>query len=96
VQRGDIDTIEKLPAGEGAIIKEGLKPLAVYRDESGTVHASSAVCVHLGCIVQWNGEEKTFDCPCHGSRFTYEGKVVCGPANKDLETAEVPELVQKE
>ena len=96
VQRGDIDTIEKLAIGEGAIIKEGLKPLAVYRDESGTVHASSAVCVHLGCIVQWNGEEKTFDCPCHGSRFTYDGKVVCGPANKNLETAEVPELVQKE
>jgi len=77
--------------GEGAVIKKGLKPVAVYRDESGQVSACSAVCVHLGCIVQWNSEEKTFDCPCHGSRFTHHGKVINGPANKDLETAELPE-----
>ncbi len=96
VQKGDIDKIGKLRPGQGAVLKEGLKPLAVYRDESGTVHASSAVCVHLGCIVQWNGEEKTFDCPCHGSRFTCDGKVVNGPANRNLKTADVLELVQKD
>jgi glycine/D-amino acid oxidase-like deaminating enzyme/nitrite reductase/ring-hydroxylating ferredoxin subunit len=90
VQKGDVDNIQKIAPGEGAVIKEGLKPVAVYRDESGHVSACSAVCVHLGCIVQWNSEEKTFDCPCHGSRFTYDGKVINGPANKDLEPVEVP------
>lgn len=95
VQRGDIDSLDKLHPGEGAVMKEGLKPVAVYRDLSGQVFASSAVCVHLGCIVHWNSEEKTFDCPCHGSRFTYDGKVVNGPANKDLELAEVAELSKK-
>jgi glycine/D-amino acid oxidase-like deaminating enzyme/nitrite reductase/ring-hydroxylating ferredoxin subunit len=95
VKKGDVDSIEKLPAGQGAVIKEDGKPLAVYRDDSGHVYASSAVCVHLGCIVQWNGEEKTFDCPCHGSRFTYDGKVVNGPANKNLQPAEVHELAKK-
>ena len=96
VQKGDIDSIEKLSPGEGGVIKHGLKPIAVFRDESGQVYASSAVCVHMGCIVHWNAEEKTFDCPCHGSRYTFDGKVVNGPANKGLEPAEVREVVTKE
>lgn len=91
VQKGDIQSLNQLRRGQGAIIKEGLNPIAVYRDKSGKLYSSSAVCVHLGCIVQWNGEEKTFDCPCHGSRFTYEGKVVNGPANKDLESVSIDE-----
>ncbi|HSE39190.1 MAG TPA: FAD-dependent oxidoreductase [Acidobacteriota bacterium] len=85
VKPGDIQSVEDLKAGEGGVLKRGLKPVAVYRDEQGQLFESSAVCVHLGCVVQWNGEEKTFDCPCHGSRFTYDGKVVNGPANKNLE-----------
>jgi glycine/D-amino acid oxidase-like deaminating enzyme/nitrite reductase/ring-hydroxylating ferredoxin subunit len=95
VQKGDVDNIEKIERGEGAVIKDGIKPVAVYRDQSGEVIASSAVCVHLGCIVQWNSEEKTFDCPCHGSRFTYDGRVVNGPANRDLERVEVAEPTKK-
>jgi glycine/D-amino acid oxidase-like deaminating enzyme/nitrite reductase/ring-hydroxylating ferredoxin subunit len=82
---GDVKDFKSLRRGMGAVIKDGLKPVAAYKDASGTLYKSSAVCVHLGCIVQWNNEEKTFDCPCHGSRFTYEGKVVNGPANKNLE-----------
>ena len=85
VKKGDIESIEELKPGEGAVVKKGLKPLAVYKDQKGKVFQCSAVCVHLGCIVQWNREEKTFDCPCHGSRFTFAGKVVNGPANKDLD-----------
>ena len=54
--------------------------LAVYRDERGGIHQLSAVCTHLYCIVHWNGTEKTWDCPCHGSRFDPYGKVVNGPA----------------
>lgn len=76
----------QLGPGEG-MVAEGKKPLAYYRDEKGTLHTYSAVCTHLGCTVQWNGLEKSFDCPCHGSRFSYAGKVVNGPANEDLEGA---------
>jgi Rieske Fe-S protein len=59
--------------------------LAVYRDSSGVVHEMSAVCPHLGCVVHWNAVEKTWDCPCHGSRFSSDGEVVQGPAVKPLE-----------
>jgi Rieske Fe-S protein len=60
--------------------------LAIYKDSKGQVHMYSAVCTHLGCIVRWNELEKSFDCPCHGSRFSGQtGKVVNGPANSSLE-----------
>ena len=58
--------------------------MAVYRDSRGALHKCSAVCPHLGCIVDWNVTEKTWDCPCHGSRFDTHGKVLNGPANTDL------------
>jgi len=61
-----------------------LKKIAVYRDYDNTLHAFSAVCPHLGCIVQWNTNEKSFDCPCHGSRFASDGTVMNGPAKTDL------------
>lgn len=85
VTPGDVDSAEKIAAGEGAVIRRGLSKIAVYRDEEGKLHERSAVCVHLGCIVGWNTNEKTWDCPCHGSRFNYDGKVLQGPANKDLD-----------
>jgi len=81
---GDIKTVEELSPGEGAVLREGLKKMAIYRDEEGQLHACSAVCPHLGAIVQWNPDEKTFDCPAHGSRFTVLGKVINGPSNGDL------------
>ena len=65
--------------------------IALYRDEGGTLHALSSVCPHRGCDVEWNGEEKTWDCPCHGSRFTSEGAVLRGPAAQPLSPVEVPE-----
>ncbi|HXI01205.1 MAG TPA: FAD-dependent oxidoreductase [Sphingobacteriaceae bacterium] len=86
---GDIEKLEELSPGEGAIINSGLKKVAVYRNEQGQINSYTAVCPHLGCIVQWNNEEKSFDCPCHGSRFTCEGKVINGPASTDLERVEV-------
>jgi glycine/D-amino acid oxidase-like deaminating enzyme/nitrite reductase/ring-hydroxylating ferredoxin subunit len=85
LKKGDIEQVEQLPSGSGAVLKEGIKPLAVFRNESGALFMHSAVCPHLKCIVHWNGEERTFDCPCHGSRFSGEGKVINGPANSDLE-----------
>ena len=78
---------EDLQPGQGMVVekKNEKESLAYYRDENGTLHSYSAVCTHLGCIVQWNGSEKSFDCPCHGSRFSYAGKVINSPANDDLE-----------
>ncbi len=70
--------------GHGGIVSDGLKKVAAYRDETGVLHACSAVCTHLRCIVTWNPADQTFDCPCHGSRYDRYGKVVNGPATKDL------------
>ncbi|HEY0385631.1 MAG TPA: FAD-dependent oxidoreductase, partial [Pyrinomonadaceae bacterium] len=88
VTPGDLDSADELKPGEGAIIRRGLAKVAAYRDEQGALHERSAVCVHLGCIVDWNSKEKTWDCPCHGSRYDALGKVFQGPANKDLKAVE--------
>ena len=81
---GDIKQAEELKPGHGAIISSGIKKAALYRDEESNLHSYTAVCPHLGAILQWNADEKTFDCPAHGSRFTCEGKVINGPASSDL------------
>jgi len=84
VTSGDLESESELKAGNGGIIRNGLSKIAVYRDDSGGVHKRSAVCPHLGCLVTWNSSEQTWDCPCHGSRFSAEGQVYQGPANTDL------------
>ena len=71
--------------GEGKIITLKGEKVGVYKDEAGKVTAVNATCPHLGCIVNWNSAEKSWDCPCHGGRFTCEGKVIQAPALKDLE-----------
>jgi glycine/D-amino acid oxidase-like deaminating enzyme/nitrite reductase/ring-hydroxylating ferredoxin subunit len=91
VTPGEVDSADEISNGEGAIIRHGLKKVAAYRDEAGQLHERSAVCTHLGCIVDWNTTEKTWDCPCHGSRFDALGHVVMGPANSDLAVAESEE-----
>jgi glycine/D-amino acid oxidase-like deaminating enzyme/nitrite reductase/ring-hydroxylating ferredoxin subunit len=73
--------------GEGRVVRSGLGQAAVYRDESGRLHSLSARCTHLGCIVAWNSAERSWDCPCHGSRFSYDGTVIQGPAVKPLSPA---------
>ncbi|MBC8065734.1 MAG: Rieske 2Fe-2S domain-containing protein [Chlorobia bacterium] len=78
----------KLGLGTGALIRERFKKVAVYRDSQGQLHRSTAICPHLGCIVDWNTTERTSDCPCHGSRFDPYGKVLNGPANTGLGPAE--------
>jgi glycine/D-amino acid oxidase-like deaminating enzyme/nitrite reductase/ring-hydroxylating ferredoxin subunit len=90
ISGGDVASTEQISVGEGALIRDGLKKLAVFRDEDGSLHANSAVCPHLGCIVQWNTSEKTWDCPCHGSRFSRFGSVLHGPAVSGLAAAEAP------
>lgn len=70
---------------EGRILEFEGKKVGAYRDENDDIHFVAAECTHLGCMVKWNNDEKSWDCPCHGSRFTYEGKVLNGPANEPLD-----------
>jgi glycine/D-amino acid oxidase-like deaminating enzyme/nitrite reductase/ring-hydroxylating ferredoxin subunit len=81
---GDVKSAEEIASDSGAVLRRGLEKIAAFRDASGELHECSAVCPHLGCIVQWNPGEKTWDCPCHGSRFDARGHVINGPANRDL------------
>jgi len=87
---GDVDDVEKIGRHQGAVVRRGLHKLAVYRDEHGKLHEMSAKCPHLSCVVGWNDAEKSWDCPCHGSRFDPQGKLLCGPAISDLKPAEQP------
>src|SRR6266511_866954 len=77
-------TVEDLAPGHGGVVDVDGRKLAVYRDERGLSHALSPKCTHMGCTVDWNDAERTWDCPCHGSRFDVEGKVLRGPAAKPL------------
>lgn len=85
VTPGEVSSESEIKAGEGAIMRDGLTKIAVYRDTNNQVHKCTAVCPHLGCIVDWNNAEKSWDCPCHGSRFDAYGKVITGPTPVDLE-----------
>jgi glycine/D-amino acid oxidase-like deaminating enzyme/nitrite reductase/ring-hydroxylating ferredoxin subunit len=80
------EPISELAIGQGRIIKSGGEKLAVYRDQDGAVHALSAICTHQGCQVAFNAMERSWDCPCHGSRFDIDGRVLDGPAKRPLET----------
>jgi len=84
VTGGDVSSEEEIGMDSGAIVRHGLKKVAAYRDQKGVLHRCSAVCPHLNCIVGWNNTEKTWDCPCHGSRFDKFGKVINGPAIQNL------------
>ena len=84
VTKGDVPSVDDIPKDSGAVVRRGASKVAVYRDATGALHERSAVCPHLGCIVAWNPAEKTWDCPCHGSRFDKFGEVMNGPANGGL------------
>jgi glycine/D-amino acid oxidase-like deaminating enzyme/nitrite reductase/ring-hydroxylating ferredoxin subunit len=88
VRPGDVGSAEEIARDSGAVFRRGLKVIAGYRDEHGALHELSAACNHLGCMVHWNAAEKSWDCPCHGSRFDKYGKVINGPANRDLGSAD--------
>ena len=88
---GSAKSVDEIKPGHGAVLRNGLKKTATYRDENGNLYAFSAVCPHLGCVVRWDSCEKTWDCPCHGSRFDALGCVLNGPAISDLEPIDVPE-----
>jgi glycine/D-amino acid oxidase-like deaminating enzyme/nitrite reductase/ring-hydroxylating ferredoxin subunit len=88
VAGGEASDESAILPGDGAVLRRGMGKVAVYRDQAGALHTHSAVCPHLGCVVHWNRGEKTWDCPCHGSRFDALGNVVNGPANRGLARAE--------
>jgi Rieske Fe-S protein len=84
---GDVKSPDEVEPGTGAVMRKGATKIALYRDDGGELHVRSAICPHLGCVVRWNDGEKSWDCPCHGSRFTCTGKVVNGPSPVDLPEA---------
>lgn len=80
----ETDSLKRLQPGTGKVVEVDGQKIAAYRDEEGKIHALSPVCTHAGCIVNWNGDEKSWDCPCHGARYAIDGTVLTGPATKDL------------
>jgi Rieske Fe-S protein len=93
---GEVDSVDQIPAGEGAIMRRGAAKHAVYRGEDGSIVERSAVCTHVGCIVHWNGFEKCWDCPCHGSQFLPDGTVINGPAVSPLAKVDEPAEPQRD
>jgi glycine/D-amino acid oxidase-like deaminating enzyme/nitrite reductase/ring-hydroxylating ferredoxin subunit len=83
---GELKSVDDLRRGKGAIIREGLRKIAAYRDEQGQVHRVSAACTHLGCHLHWNSFERCWDCPCHGSHFAVDGTAINAPAVESLAT----------
>lgn len=89
---GKIEGLSELAHGEAKVVKYEGETVAVYKDEAGALHALNPVCTHAKCIVAWNTAEKTWDCPCHGARYSIEGEVLTGPARKGLEKIELEKL----
>jgi len=87
---GEVHSLDEIPHGQGALLRRGLHLIAAYRDPSGACHLRSATCPHLRGVVHWNPGERTWDCPCHGSRFDPYGRVVNGPATADLAVIQEP------
>lgn len=88
-----LTTLADLAPGEARVVKYEGKSLAVYKDESGELYALNPVCTHAKCTVGWNSAEKTWDCPCHGARYSILGDVLTGPARKGLEVVLLQDLV---
>jgi glycine/D-amino acid oxidase-like deaminating enzyme/nitrite reductase/ring-hydroxylating ferredoxin subunit len=88
VTPGEVSDVSEIAPGNGAILRRGAAKVAVYRDEGGQLHERSAFCTHLRCVVRWNSTERTWDCPCHGSRFHTDGHVINGPAIQSLQRSD--------
>jgi glycine/D-amino acid oxidase-like deaminating enzyme/nitrite reductase/ring-hydroxylating ferredoxin subunit len=89
--RDSRDDIDALQRGEGAVARIGGRHLAVHRDDEGELHALSARCTHLGCLVGWNRADQTWECPCHGSQFGAHGELLQGPATEPLTPVDLTE-----
>jgi Rieske Fe-S protein len=89
-----LEELADLAPGEARVIKYENYSIALYKDEAGNLHAVNPACTHIKCEVGWNAVEKSWDCPCHGSRFSYDGEVLTAPARKDLEIIRLEELIE--
>ena len=78
-------TLDQLPMGHGGIVEAEGRKGGVYKDDTGRCHVVNPRCPHLGCQLEWNPDEKTWDCPCHGSRFAYDGSLIDNPAQTHLQ-----------
>jgi hypothetical protein len=96
VEAGEVDSVDEIKPGEGAILRRGAGKYAVYRSDDGSIVERSAVCTHVGCIVHWNSFEKCWDCPCHGSQFQPDGAVLNAPAVRPLARVKSPDEARKE
>ena len=92
----ELKELSELATNEGKIVKFKDEKLAIFKNGNGAVHALSPICTHVGCEVKWNNAEQSWDCPCHGARYSYDGSVMTGPAVKNLAKINVRELVTKE
>jgi glycine/D-amino acid oxidase-like deaminating enzyme/nitrite reductase/ring-hydroxylating ferredoxin subunit len=92
VAPGELNSLDELKPGCGAIIRDGMKKIAAFRDEDGGLTLRSAVCTHLGCHLHWNSLERCWDCPCHGSHFSVDGTALNGPAIAPLAEVDAPGL----
>lgn len=90
----ELEGLDRLRAGEGVVVRLHDEKIAVCRDNDGMLHAVNPTCTHMGCTVVWNSAEQTWDCPCHGARYSMEGKVITGPADQDLEQVTLGEPVK--
>jgi glycine/D-amino acid oxidase-like deaminating enzyme/nitrite reductase/ring-hydroxylating ferredoxin subunit len=91
-----INGMADLAQGDGKVVKYEGESLALYKDEDGVLHAVNPACTHVKCSVGWNAAEKSWDCPCHGARYSVDGEVLTGPASRDLEKIEIRDLIEKE
>ncbi len=89
IARTVVQAVAEIDKGEGGIILVAGDKVAAYKDDKGKLHTVSAKCTHMGCTVKWNGADGTWDCPCHGSRFSASGEVVQGPAARPLPAVEM-------
>ena len=92
LKKESIKELAELAPGEGRVVKYEGESLGLYKDESGKIYAVNPVCTHVKCLVDWNNSEKTWDCPCHGARYSITGEVLTGPARHDLEVIQLEDL----
>jgi Rieske Fe-S protein len=85
LRKPDAENADDVPAGEARVVGTSADRRGVYRDEDGSLHAVSLRCTHMGCLVRFNSAERSWDCPCHGSRFDVDGAVLEGPAVDPLD-----------
>ena len=91
-----LEQLSELSTDEGKVVKLNNETMALYKDEMGALHAVNPTCTHMKCSVAWNAAEKSWDCPCHGARYSVDGEVLTGPADANLELIELRSLLEKE